>query len=649
MVGVRRGIKPFWFLVALPVAGVAGWVAWFVTRPDSDLEKADQRAGVVAAATGLVALLVAVVAVVLAERAARPGDPAAALDAATHRLVQRLRRRHDSDPASRQRSVLGSLRVRWEPLGAELTSRSSQRIAGPGGDVGTLADELNGLDPQQLVLVGEPASGKSSMAAQLAVLLSEADPARVPVLLSLSSWQPGEQSLSEWLRARLIEEHPELTRTRFGDDAPGELVAQGRILPILDGFDELPPELHETARARLVTEAATGRPFVVTMRADAYRRTVRARGQAFGRAAVVQLRPLDPRQMISALAADDIEEIRPRWEPVERRIKSGAGPLARVLSSPLMLYLARLAYDSGDRDPVELTRFRSDREIIEHLLDGYLPAVYRDRYDPRRVHRWLAVLADHVERSGQSPNLSWWRLLPLVPRARFFYVFGVGLVTNALFYAQYGWPGFIAGAVVVLLSFSATEGRVPRQPRWRQLGPVRILAATASGVAAGFACLPLIDRAFDWRLATFTAVVTGLATAVIVLLALAARLPVIVDNTRPAAVLAADRTVFLGVLTLLGVSAAVRSGMQYDPLRGVSDGLQILLLVGTLLAAGQGFGSAWLTFGLTRIGLRVRHGFPLRLMAFLEDAQARGVLRRSGPHFQFRHAALQDHLAAARR
>lgn len=37
---------------------------------------------------------------------------------------------------------------------------------------------------------------------------------------------------------------------------------------------------------------------------------------------------------------------------------------------------------------------------------------------------------------------------------------------------------------------------------------------------------------------------------------------------------------------------------------------------------------------------------PVRLMRFLEDARSRSVLRTVGPVYQFRHARLQDRLAA---
>lgn len=37
---------------------------------------------------------------------------------------------------------------------------------------------------------------------------------------------------------------------------------------------------------------------------------------------------------------------------------------------------------------------------------------------------------------------------------------------------------------------------------------------------------------------------------------------------------------------------------------------------------------------------------PVKLMAFLDDAHQRNVLRTVGPVYQFRHARIQDRLAA---
>jgi hypothetical protein len=45
--------------------------------------------------------------------------------------------------------------------------------------------------------------------------------------------------------------------------------------------------------------------------------------------------------------------------------------------------------------------------------------------------------------------------------------------------------------------------------------------------------------------------------------------------------------------------------------------------------------------------LALAGALPRRLMPFLDDAHRLGLLRIVGPIYQFRHAELQDHLAAA--
>jgi hypothetical protein len=53
--------------------------------------------------------------------------------------------------------------------------------------------------------------------------------------------------------------------------------------------------------------------------------------------------------------------------------------------------------------------------------------------------------------------------------------------------------------------------------------------------------------------------------------------------------------------------------------------------------------SVWPAFVQLAVGWRT----PVRLMRFLDDAHHRNVLRAVGPSYQFRHARLQDRLAAA--
>ena len=68
-----------------------------------------------------------------------------------------------------------------------------------------------------------------------------------------------------------------------------------------------------------------------------------------------------------------------------------------------------------------------------------------------------------------------------------------------------------------------------------------------------------------------------------------------------------------------------------------------LVLLTSVLSLGY---TAWGRFAIARPWLAVRGYLPIRVMAFLDDAYQRGVLRRSGPFYQFRRAQLQDVLAS---
>jgi hypothetical protein len=80
---------------------------------------------------------------------------------------------------------------------------------------------------------------------------------------------------------------------------------------------------------------------------------------------------------------------------------------------------------------------------------------------------------------------------------------------------------------------------------------------------------------------------------------------------------------------------------------GLAMGIAIGLAVGLLVTSGGN--SAWFAFFCAALH-HVLHRpsrlpAPWRVMGVLEDAHRLGLLRTVGPAYQFRHAALQDHLA----
>ena len=121
----------------------------------------------------------------------------------------------------------------------------------------------------------------------------------------------------------------------------------------------------------------------------------------------------------------------------------------------------------------------------------------------------------------------------------------------------------------------------------------------------------------------------------------------------PQDVLSHDRKIFficLGLSIPVGICAILlnelgRNRVPGNPgfWQGVGVGLADIVVVGIALAFMQ---AAWGRYTIARIWLAVSGKLPWHLTSFLRDAhEGRGVLRRVGAHYQFRHIEIQRCLA----
>ncbi|WP_033435757.1 AfsR/SARP family transcriptional regulator [Saccharothrix syringae] len=606
------------------------------------------------------------------------------------------------------------VRVRWACTG-RLVTTGPRRTTAPRGDLSEVVAAFRAVPTGRLVVLGEPGAGKTVLAILLTLgLLADRTPDQpVPVLLSPTSWDPRREHLLAWLARRLLEEYPGLGNTAaYGPGAAAGLVVSGRVLPVLDGLDEMPADLHATA-VDAVDRAAAGVPaLALTSRGAEYERAVRESGALLTGASVVEIEPVAPDDAAAFLTARaPVGET--RWQPVVDRLRQDPdGPLARALSTPLMVNLARTAYASPASSPAELCRFPDTASVEAHLLDAYLPTVYAERpaypspharpprYEPGRAQRWLSFLADHLQRRG-TRDLEWWRPDRALP---------TGLVLGLPPAVLYALTGLVAGgprvALVYGLAFAAAGVLAHRHGD--RPGPLRVefrVRGTGARFGGRFAIGVVVGVGFGlaWALSpgvvVLLAVVFGFGFGVHVWLAAPAEVHRAVD---PGSLLRTDRAAALAftvsfalclglfyglafayteevrftswwggrfdvVLALAGGFAAAmlgrflagRPGVLIYGAAGVLVGGQVFPRAdrpGEALAAGVLFGlAAGLTVGLSRawgawcagrLWLAATGRTPPRLMTFLDDAHRRGVLRQVGAVYQFRHARLQERLAA---
>jgi hypothetical protein len=593
-------------------------------------------------------------------------DPAVMVGRAAEDLAEVVARQWRGEVNARGLGHVDPIRIRWSATSRPVTPApvdlldGRHRPAPPvkvtglrlSGDLPGMTRMLAGLPVRQLVVIGSPGAGKSTLVMLLTLALlrrrQTGDP--VPVLLTVSSWDPDREHFDTWLVRRLGELYPALGgRGRYGTDTVVRLVDRGLIMPVLDGLDELPEPVQARAVTKVTEAVGRDRPLILTSRAVEYQAAVTQAGSPLARAAVVEIEPVSAADAADYLTAGQIDG-EARWRPVLDHLAAHPeGALARTLATPLMVYLARTAYQHPDADPATLLAFTDPDSVERHLLDAYLPAVYTLRtrpphtptvapaYTVQQARRWLGFLADHLTRE-QTTDLAWWRLHHATPRFRLVYGFAFGLVSGLAVGLVSGLAFGLTFGLVFGLAFGLPFGQVDT-PQQMRINAKQLVTGLAVGLAAGLTAGLTVGLTAGLTVGLGVGLAFGLGVGLTFVLLFGLGAPATLTKAvTPTSTLKNDRNVSLVV-----GCGGLAFGLAFGLASGLVGGLAFGLTAWLVFMAGAG---SWFRFVMARAVLAARAQLPVNLMPFLDDAYRLGVLRRVGAVYQFRHARLQHHLAA---
>lgn len=668
--------------------GVAGCGAWTLQAlAQGGLEPQD-TAGVVGLTVAVMALVVSVVGL-----RRRPWEPADSLV-----LTEDLAARVLELETFQRRQLLGADHVAID-LGFRVREQARSVVvhddSGPvsGGRLGEIGWFYRRTRYGRVVITGGAGAGKTVLAVELVLaLLEDRKPdGAVPVRLTLAGWDT-QCSFADWLVERLVEEydrHPAVARV---------LVRQGRVLPVLDGLDEMDPWASSSAvatRARAALETLNGRfqgrapaPMVLTCRTEQYE-VLSGAGEGLRDSAWIDLAAVTTEQAHSYL---DGRAVHNRWQPVlDELARRPRGRLAVALSTPWQLSLAATVYAAG-RDPGQLCARAAAGSVQAHLLEEFLPASVRlhpegpGRYDAQAVQEWLGLLARHLRavpsaigpglRGGgptgagladphppAAPDLDivphrlWLLAGPRRVRLAHLTVCTVLVALAAAgfaFLASLTRPAppllFVVAAAGVVCLWGLQQWSRP-WPRPRRLVPYRSMRAGASCLRVGAsmvgttgAALLAITADLYPYLAAGGLIALGAGAGIVMLVGTAflgkATSQPVADAHQPVSdprrLLRGDLVSGLLVAVVFGLVVGAGAGVTMGSAFGISLGVVSLLAV--ILVA-----NAWTRYVV--LLLCARRILPWRLGTFLDWAYRGGLLRISGNAYQFRHREMQEWLA----
>ncbi|MBX6749636.1 MAG: NACHT domain-containing protein [Micromonosporaceae bacterium] len=526
---------------------------------------------------------------------------------------------------------------------------------------------------RSLLIVGGAGSGKTALLFELASHLcraeaTAADPS-IPVYVNMASWTSEYATLDDWLTVAVA-------RLYVIDKAVvSEWARTGRLLPLIDGLDEVP----EKDRPRAVAAIASylrdrPRQIVVACRAEEYDR-LEVRLPLSG---CVEIGPPDEAEVRRYLA-----ELGSPAADAAAAVPTTDRTWWTLLRSPLMLFqIARISAVDPDAELVQ--RRGSMRQRRRRILDLYVTTVLARRnelgkapFDPGDARRWLEWLAGRlqeqqtreffVDRLG-SAFIKSVTNVDAVLRAPFRVLWVIGGSASALCcwllltlpaspvpllkFALYGGETLAFTTFNIYRNYRSQVGEL--RPVWRLTNPM-VPWSTAIAVVSVMSALGVL---IGGRGESALSYLNALATVVLVAmpLTLAVGEPVVTPDeqkVRPGVRLRLSRRNAAIGAAAVGAPVALLAGVLTGArTENLSDAIAFAVPYG-VVAAGCCWlllgGAPWVQYRSFARALMSRGHGPSAYLEFLAWCHDQRALTVIGSAYAFPHPEIQELLADAER
>ncbi|NER96435.1 MAG: NACHT domain-containing protein [Symploca sp. SIO1B1] len=540
--------------------------------------------------------------------------------------------------------------------------------------------ELN----RQLLILGEPGAGKTTMMLELAedllrrAIADKTEP--IPVLLSLSSWKNPQQSIFDWLLGELKEKYG------IRQDLAGQWLEKNQLLPLLDGLDEVAPQHQQACAVKLnewLIAELEQRPcgVLICCRREEFEQVVQQPLSLYG---AIYVQPLTVRQIEDYFTEFDLQNV---WQTVQQD-----KALQEILTKPLFLSMFGLVQIQGKFSLWDWQLRSTSEDKIEYLLDTYWEAAmtreliinphekqqgicsktYGSEALPTRkaVRRSLVFLAKSLSRELSTEFLiekiqpSW--LSRKQHLLYFLSLFGLA-ETIGLFSGLIGWKlqisnnglspslnpliGLIAGLIVGL--FFGTSDIEPievLQFSWRKIITIKTIFVFIEGLIGGLIFGLILGLILGLIGGLIGGLILGLILGLIgglvggVIESLKAEIE---TRTEPnAGILASARNFALLIVLTLPTSILFSIVHRYFiNVRVLSIYTFFFGFTVSLIVAGFSGGAACIQHLVLRVILSNNKLAPWNYARFLNYCTERLLLQRVGGRYRFMHKLLQDHFA----